>query len=83
MQLVVEIDDTFLDLKKKQNRTEVDNAILNGTPLSYVIEDIKAEIEKAKWCDKDTRLVKNCNASGLEVALEIIDKHIGKEEGAE
>ena len=34
MQLVVEIsEDTFFDLKKKQNRTEVDNALLNGTPL--------------------------------------------------
>ncbi len=34
MQLVVDIsEDTFFDLKKKQNRTEVDNAILNGTPL--------------------------------------------------
>ncbi len=35
MQLVVEIsEDTFFDLKKKQNRTEVDNAVLNGTPLT-------------------------------------------------
>ena len=34
MQLIVEIsEDTFFDLKKKQNRTEVDNAVLNGTPL--------------------------------------------------
>ena len=34
MQLVVEIsEDSFFDLKKKQNRTEVDNAVLNGTPL--------------------------------------------------
>lgn len=36
MQLVVEIsEDTFFDLKKKQNRTEVDNAVLNGTPLPH------------------------------------------------
>lgn len=34
IELVVEIsEDTFFDLKKKQNRTEVDCAILNGTPL--------------------------------------------------
>lgn len=34
MKLVIEIsEDIFFDLKKKQNRTEVDNAILNGTPL--------------------------------------------------
>lgn len=34
MQLIVEIsEDTFFDLKKKQNRTEVDCAVLDGTPL--------------------------------------------------
>ena len=34
MQFVVEIsEDTFFGLKKKQNRTEVDNALLNGIPL--------------------------------------------------
>ena len=34
MQLVVDIpEDTFFDLKKKQNRTEVDNAVLNGIPI--------------------------------------------------
>ena len=34
MKLVIEIsEDIFFDLKKRQNRTEVDNAILNGTPL--------------------------------------------------
>lgn len=34
IELVVKIpEDTFFDLKKKQNRTEVDCAILNGTPL--------------------------------------------------
>lgn len=34
MKLVIEIsEDIFFDLKKKQNRTEVDNAILNGIPL--------------------------------------------------
>ena len=37
MQLVVEIsEDTFFDLKKKQNRTEVDNAVLNGIPLKEI-----------------------------------------------
>ena len=42
MQLVVEIsEDTFFDLKKKQNRTEVDNAVLNGTPLT---PDILADL---------------------------------------
>lgn len=44
MQLVVEIsEDTFFDLKKKQNRTEVDNAVLNGTPLY---------LAKKKFCEE-------------------------------
>ena len=35
MQIVIDIpNSTFTDLKKKQNRTEVDVAVLNGTPLS-------------------------------------------------
>ena len=34
MQIVINISvDTFCDLKRKQNRTEVDNAVLNGIPL--------------------------------------------------
>lgn len=34
MKLVIEIsEDILFDLKRKQNRTEVDNAILNGIPL--------------------------------------------------
>ena len=34
MKLVIEIsEDIFFDLKRKQNRTEVDNAILNSKPL--------------------------------------------------
>ena len=52
----------------------------NGCPLKSADEMIK-EIEKAKWIDKDTRLVKNCNASGLEVALKIIHEYTDKEQG--
>ena len=34
MQIVIDIpNSTFTDLKKKKNRTEVDVAVLNGTPL--------------------------------------------------
>lgn len=34
MQIVIDItDSTITDLKKKQNRTEVDNAVLNGILL--------------------------------------------------
>ena len=49
MQLVVEIsEDTFFDLKKKQNRTEVDNAVLNGTPLPKghnIFESVTSKIK--------------------------------------
>lgn len=40
-----------------------------------VIDKIRAEIDTARFIDKDTKLCKNANASGLEVALKIIDKH--------
>lgn len=34
IELLIKIsEDTFFDLKKKPNRTEVDCAVLNGTPL--------------------------------------------------
>lgn len=42
--------------------------------VKSVLEKIRAEIDKARFIDKDTRLVKNALASGLEVALQIIDK---------
>lgn len=51
------------------------NAVKNGIPLNSV----KAEIEASMYCDKDTRLVKNANASGLEKAIKILD-NIGKAE---
>jgi hypothetical protein len=40
-----------------------------------VLEQIRAEIDVARFIDKDTKLCKNANASGLEVALQIIDKY--------
>ena len=43
MKLVIDIPaSTIIDLKKKQNRTEVDNAILNGTSLIQVLDELKA-----------------------------------------
>ena len=40
-----------------------------------VLEQIRTEIDVARFIDKDTKLCKNANASGLEVALQIIDKY--------
>ena len=40
-----------------------------------VLDKIRAEIDIARFIDKDTKLCKNANASGLEVAMQIIDKY--------
>lgn len=40
-----------------------------------VLDKIRAEIDVARFIDKDTKLCKNANASGLEVAMQIIDKY--------
>ena len=40
-----------------------------------ILDKIRAEIDIARFVDKDTKLCKNANASGLEVALQIIDKY--------
>lgn len=46
-----------------------------------VLNKIRAEIDKARYIDKDTRICKNALASGLEVALQIIDKYKAESEG--
>ena len=45
-----------------------------------VLDKIIAEIDVARFIDKDTKIVKNANASGLEVAMQIIDKYKGEQE---
>ena len=61
IELVVKIsEDTFFDLKKKPNRTEVDCAILNGTPLPKGHGDLKDQKDLVKslydyqWIDQQT-----------------------------
>ena len=46
-----------------------------------VLDKIIAEIDKARFIDKDTRHCKNALASGLEVAMKIIDKYKTESEG--
>lgn len=43
--------------------------------INTVLDKIRAEIDKARFIDRDTKLCKNANASGLEVAMQIIDKY--------
>ena len=40
-----------------------------------ILDKIRAEIDRARFIDKDTRHCRNALASGLEVALQIIDKY--------
>lgn len=49
--------------------------------FNSILDKIRAEIDIARFIDKDTKLCKNANASGLEVALKIIDKYKSKSEG--
>jgi hypothetical protein len=45
-----------------------------------ILDKIRAEIDIARFVDKDTKLCKNANASGLEVAMQIIDKYKAESE---
>jgi len=47
---------------------------------NVILDKIKAEIDKARFIDKDTRIVKNALASGMEVAMQIIDKYKAESE---
>lgn len=40
-----------------------------------ILDKIRAEIEASRWTDKDMRIEKNALASGLDKALEIINKY--------
>ena len=51
--------------------------------VNAVLDKIKAEIDKARFVDKDTRVCKNALASGLEVAMQIIDKYKAESEDKE
>ena len=94
MQIVIDIpEDDYHDIlqyTELKANTEFENlmivAIKNGTPLPKVIEDIKAEIESI--CENTTYppddtffriVVDEDYFLGLEYAIKIIDKHIGKE----
>lgn len=75
VKLIIEIPKGVYEMCKDlwfYDAKTLEGAVAKGTPL----EDIKAEIQASMYCDKDTRLVENANASGLKKALEIIDKHI-------
>ena len=47
-----------------------------NAPTVCDIEQIRAEIEQARFIDKNTKICKNALASGLEAALQIIDRYM-------
>lgn len=46
--------------------------------INEVLAKIRAEIADARFIDKDTKHCKNANATGLEVAMNIIDKFMAE-----
>ena len=49
--------------------------IIEALEQETILDKTRAEIDIARFIDKDTKVVKNANASGLEVAMQIIDKY--------
>ena len=57
-----------------QHDHEILKAYSDGA--SAVLDKIRAEIDTARFVDKDTKHCRNANATGLEVAMDIIDKYM-------
>ena len=57
-----------------KNHFDIERAVICGAQQP-ILDKIRAEIDVARFIDKDTKLCKNANASGLEVAMQIIDKY--------
>ena len=93
MKIVIDIDDgMYADMKEcdfefardavKNYQATIASAIINGTPLTEVVEDIKAEIKKNildEPAPNGTNGEMACYNGGLLKCLEIIDKHISGE----
>ena len=68
---------------KPKSECEHDHEILKAYSdgASEVLDKIRAEIDTARFVDKDTKHCRNANATGLEVAMDIIDKYIEEGKG--
>ena len=78
MKLIIDIPEEYLKtIKAISDETSSFDMLLikYGTPFDSVIEDIKAEI-KAEIEPKDLSIYNAGMNFGLDLALEIIDKHI-------
>jgi hypothetical protein len=78
---VIEPSGSSSEKQKPKSEWEHDHEILKAYSdgANAVLDNIRAEIDTARFVDKDTKHCRNANATGLEVALDIIDKYI--EEG--
>lgn len=65
---------------KFSNLIEWQRFITEQEIVKPYLDKIREEIDKARFIDKDTRIVKNALASGLEVAMQIIDKYKAESE---
>ena len=54
--------------------------VIKALEQEPVLDKIRAEIEASRWTDKDMRIERNALASGLDKALEIIDKYKAESE---
>lgn len=73
-------------LEPKYDTDRIEDAVemaINALEQEPVLDKIRAEIDKARFVDKDTRICKNALASGLKVAMEIIDKYRAESEDEE
>ena len=70
---------------KEKSEYEHDRAVVKAynDGQAYILDKIKAEIDGLRFIDKDTKLCKNVLASGLEVAMQIIDKYKAESEDKE
>lgn len=74
------------DIQIVRRMPTLEQVVANGTPLSEVLDEIKAEIKKNildEPVENGTNAEMACYDGGLLKCLEIIDKHIGKAESEE
>jgi len=76
----------FVEAETKEQRKIIDdtfNMAIKALEQEPILDKIRAEIDKARFVDKDTRICKNALASGLEAAMQIIDKYKAESEDKE
>lgn len=81
MKIVIDLDDdTWVKVLDGYVPLGIGKQLKAGIPIDKFLEDIKAEIYEALDMYEPTEN-QNHFDGGLSFALDIIDKHIGKEQG--